>query len=188
MGMSRAARRLQTPAGFDDPLDMMLGCHRRIERQVEALKALRRQVEAHGVDAEASVAAERLLAWFDRAASHHHDDEELDLFPLLAQRITDLEASNRFEAFRGTLAADHRQLDAAWARLRRPIEGIAEGLARHIDARDLEDFAGKYAAHIHTEEIALHEFFERWLDEDDRRALGHAMAQRRRESTPPRRK
>ena len=182
--MRRSARHLEIPAGFDDPLEALLGCHRRIERQLQALKALRERIEAKGVDAEASVAAERLLAYFGRAASHHHDDEELDLFPLLAQRITDLEAANRFEAFRATLASHHRQLDAAWARLRRPLEGIADGLRRRLEARDVDDFSAAYSAHILAEEVALQDFFERWLDAGDREALGRAMAERRRGAQP----
>ena len=48
-----------TPAGFDDPLEMLLGCHRRIERQLETLKRLRAHVAAKGVDAEASIAAKK---------------------------------------------------------------------------------------------------------------------------------
>ena len=75
------------PAGFDDPLEMLLGCHRRIERQLETLKKLRVHVESRGVDAEASAAAQAVLTYFRKAAANHHADEEQDLFPLLADRV-----------------------------------------------------------------------------------------------------
>lgn len=178
--MGRTARHLETFAGFDDPLDTLLGCHRRIEKQLVELKRLRQRVDERGVDAEASVAAGQLLAYFDRAASHHHDDEEVDLFPLLAQRITDLDELGRFEAFRATLATDQRELDAAWGRLRRALQGIADGLRRRVVAQDVDDFAAAYAGHIVAEECALREYFDRWLDAADRELLARAMAERRR--------
>lgn len=177
--MGRTARHVESFAGFDDPLDTLLGCHRRIEKQLAELGRLRQRVDERGVDAEASVAAGQLLAYFDRAAPHHHDDEEVDLFPLLARRITDPEALGRFEAFRATLAADHRQLDAAWGRLRRALQGIADGLRRRIVASDVDDFAAAYASHIAAEERALRQYFERWLDAADREHLARAMAGRR---------
>jgi len=52
------------PAGFDDPLEMLFGCHRRIEKQLETLKRLRAHLKAKGIDAEASTAAEAVLRYF----------------------------------------------------------------------------------------------------------------------------
>jgi hemerythrin-like domain-containing protein len=167
------------PAGFDDPLEMLLGCHRRIEKQLETLKRLRAHVEARGVDAEASAAAQAVLRYFHSAAANHHADEEQDLFPLLQARIDDAGEQARFRAFRERLEADHRTLEAAWGRLRKPLEGIGEGLVRALPAADVQAFVDAYAHHILTEETTLKEFFDRWLHDGDRRALGHSMAARR---------
>jgi hemerythrin-like domain-containing protein len=179
--MRRAERPIlfDTPAGFDDPLEMLLGCHRRIEKQLETLKRLRAHVEAHGVDADASSAAQAILKYFVKAAPHHHADEEHDLMPLLEARIADPGEAARFRAFREAIESDHRKLESAWARLRRPLEGIAEGLARALPGPDVQEFVGAYSRHILLEEGTLKEFFERWLDEADRVALGRAMAARR---------
>jgi hemerythrin-like domain-containing protein len=165
--------------GFDDPLEMLLACHRRIEKQLETLQRLRARIDARGVDAEASGAAQSVLRYFSRSASDHHDDEEKDLFPLLERRITDHGEKSRFRAFRGALERDHREVERLWARLRKPLEGIAEGLARALPAGEVEAFAAAYARHILAEEAALQEFFNRWLDERDRGALGRAMSARR---------
>ena len=173
------------PAGFDDPLEMLLGCHRRIERQLETLKRLRAHVAGKGVDAEASVAAQSLLRYFMKAAMSHHEDEERDLFPLLDKRIDDAGEKARFDAFRAGVESDHRAVEAAWHRLRRPLEGIAEGLTRTLAEKDVKDFVEAYAHHIRTEERALQEFFNRWLDDADRAALGRSMAARR-SVAPPR--
>lgn len=179
--MGRAERPLlfDTPAGFDDPLAMLLGCHRRIEKQLATLSRLREHLAARGVDAEASLAAQAVLDYFVRAAPNHHHDEEIDLFPLIEARITDPGEAVRFRAFRDTLLKDHRELEAAWARIRKPLEGIAEGLVRHLPEPDVRAFVQAYAHHIVTEESALQEFFNRWLAENDRERLGRSMAARR---------
>jgi len=168
-----------TPAGFDEPLEMLTGCHRRIERQLETLKRLRAHVEARGIDAEATTAAQSILKYFGEAASNHLDDEEKDLFPMIEGRINDAGESLRFRAFRESLEADHRKLESAWARLRKPLEGISDGLTRALPADDVHAFAEAYAHHIAAEEKTLKEFMDRWLDDGDRQMLGRAMAARR---------
>jgi hemerythrin-like domain-containing protein len=190
MAISRSTRKSEraalfdTPAGFDDPLEMLLGCHRRIERQLETLKRLRAHIASRGVDAEASAAAQAILKYFLGAAPNHHADEEVDLFPLLEQRIKEAGDSARFRTFREQLEADHRELGSAWSRLRKPLEAIGEGLVRTLPEDDVNAFVSGYAHHIATEETALREFFDRWLDDADRETLGRAMAARR--STTPR--
>jgi hemerythrin-like domain-containing protein len=168
-----------TPAGFDEPLEMLQGCHRRIERQLETLKRLRAYIAEHGVDAEATSAAQAVLRYFAGAAPHHHADEEDDVFPMLAGRITDPGEAARFAAFRASLERDHQALEAAWARLKRPLEAIADGLSRTLAETEVHAFISAYAHHIVTEEANLIEFCNRWLDEDDRAQLGRAMAARR---------
>ena len=179
--MSRTSRHppFEAAAGFDDPLETLLGCHRRIQKQLASLKALAADLEDRGASAEASAAALVLLDYFSRAAAHHHMDEEGDLFPLLEARITDPEEQARFHAFRDTLREDHHGLEAAWGRLRRPLEAVADGHHRRLDGADVEAFAAAYARHIASEEQSLAAFFNRWLDEGDRAALGAAMAARR---------
>ena len=174
----------ETPAGFDEPLEMLLGCHRRIEKQLETLRRLRAHLETHAVDAQASIAAQNVLRYFTSAALNHHADEEQDLFPLLESRIDDGGEKARFAAFRARLEADHRTLESAWLRLKRPLEAIAEGLPRSLPPAEVQAFIDAYANHILTEENALKEFFDRWLGDDDRRTLGLAMAARRKVSPP----
>ena len=180
------AELFETPAGFDEPLEMLQGCHRRIERQLETLKRLRAHVAARGVDAEASAAAQAVLRYFASAAAHHHADEEHDLFPMLEARIVDAGEAARFRAFRESLVTDHRSLEAAWARLRKPLEAIGEGLLRTLAETDVHAFVAAYAHHILTEETNLIEFCNRWLTPEDREALGRSMAARRKVPPPSR--
>jgi len=179
--MKRTARPslFDATVGFDDPLEMLLACHRRIERQLDALERLQAHIAATGVDAEASVAAQAIVRYFAKAAEHHHDDEEKDLFPLLEQRIPAGEEKARFNALRERLEADHANVREMWTRLRKPLEAITEGLPRSLPAGDVRGFADAYRSHIAAEETALEDLFRRWIDERDRAALGRAMRDRR---------
>lgn len=174
----------ETTVGFDDPLEMLLACHRRIEKQLETLKRLRAHVDSRTVDAEASSAAQSVLRYFLKSATQHHEDEEKDLFPLLEKRITDSAERARFDALRAALEQDHREIEAHWARLKKPLEAIAEGLTRSLPAGDVHAFIAAYARHILVEEAAIQEFFERWLDAGDRVSLGRSMSARRTEPPP----
>jgi hemerythrin-like domain-containing protein len=168
-----------TVAAFDDPLEMLLTCHRRIEKQLQTLERLRAHLQTHGVDADASTAAQALLRYFTRSAVDHHADEESDLFPLLEARITQARERERFAALRESLQGEHREVEAQWARLRKPLEGIAEGLTRSLVEADVHAFVRTYAKHIRAEEAVFQEFFERWIGPEDRAALGVSMSARR---------
>jgi hemerythrin-like domain-containing protein len=167
-------------AAFDDPLEMLLLCHRRIEKQLATLERLRVHVKSHGVDADASLAAQNVLRYFTGAAVNHHEDEENDLFPLLERRISEPEAAGRFRALREMLESEHRLVESYWARLKRPLEGIADGFTRALPENEVRAFTEAYESHIRVEEEALQEFFGRWIDADDRAALGKSMSARRR--------
>ena len=136
------------------------------------------------MDAEASTAAQAVLRYFATSATHHHDDEEKDLFPLLEQRIADPGERARFDALRRELERDHREIESHWARLRKPLAAIAEGLTRNVPASEVHAFVAAYARHILAEESAIEEFFDRWLNEDDRQALGRSMSARRSSAAP----
>jgi hemerythrin-like domain-containing protein len=169
--------------GFDDPLEMLLACHRRIERQLETLERLLHHVQVHGVDADASLAAQQVLRYFVKAAEHHHEDEEKDVFPLLEARIPAGEEKARFNALRHRLESDHDAVRLQWSRLRKPLEAIGDGLQRSLAASEVREFVAAYRRHIAAEEEALTQLFDRWIDEKDRGALGRSMRARR--ATPP---
>jgi hemerythrin-like domain-containing protein len=168
-----------TPAGFDEPIAMWMGCHRRIEKQLKTLQKLAEHVSKHGVDAEATSAAEAVLRYFEKSAPHHHEDEDRDLFPLIARRITDAGERERFAALRAQLEADHKAMESAWTRIRRPLHGIAEGLQKPLSRTDVSAFHAIYATHIPLEEGAVPDLAKRYLAERDLEALGRAMAERR---------
>ncbi len=171
--------RIDAPAGYDDPVGMLLGCHRRIEKKLATLKALATQLAAKGIDAEATAEAQAMLRYFDAPAAYHHDDEEIDLLPLLETRIADAAERKRLRDLAERLREDHREIERIWSRLKRPLESIAEGFMRALPDTDLQAFITLYKRHIEAEETVIVPLAARWITQDDLAALGRAMAARR---------
>jgi hemerythrin-like domain-containing protein len=168
-----------TPAGFDDPVAMWMGCHRRIEKQLKTLARLPAHLADKGVDAEASNAAQAILRYFEKSAPHHHEDEDRDIFPLLEKRITDAAELARFRELVARLHSEHERMSAGWARLRKPLQGIADGIARPLDPADVESFRAIYETHIPSEDGAIPALARRYLTAADLEGLGRSMAARR---------
>lgn len=168
-----------TPAMGEDPIESMLGFHRRIERNLAALGRVAGEVEARGVDAQASAGAAVLVRFFGVLLPLHHADEEHDLVPLLQRRIAFADEREHFHALRQRLEADHRELRDAWRQLRAPLNAIGEGVSRRVPMDLVQYFRAMESLHISAEEGALHRWALRWLLPADRRLLARRMAERR---------
>jgi hypothetical protein len=75
-------------------------------------------------------------------------------------------------------------MQACWSKLRKTLEGIADGLPKSLPAKDVEEFRALYARHIPAEEAEIPELAVRYLSSDDVETLGRAMAARRGVSYP----
>lgn len=168
-----------TPAGFDDPIGMWMGCHRRIEKQLRTLVMLPAHLSEKGVDPDATSAAQAILNYFEKAAAHHHEDEDLDLFPLLEARITDRGELSRFRDLRARLEVEHELMKPSWSKIRKPLQGIADGIAKTLVVADVEAFRALYVEHIPAEEQAVTDLARRYLKAADLETLGKSMAARR---------
>lgn len=159
---------------FDDPLEMLLACHGRIQRQCETLIKLLAHLPTHGCDTQAQQAARAILRYFDTAGRHHHADEELDLFPRLL-------ASSSIEAHAlvARLLREHLEIEAAWPRLRINLIEIEAGKANTLDARVAEHFIDLYHRHITLENAQLLPLAQALLTAEQLAALGASMATRR---------
>ena len=168
-----------TPAGFDDPLAALSACHRRIEKQMATLARLQKHVVMSGYDDDARLATAAILRYFVDAAPHHHADEEEDLFPKVL-RAAELYA-DRALAFDlvSHLLVDHRNMEAAWARVRAALEALQSGAKAELDSQVCEDFARSYTGHIEREDKQLFPLAARLLSNAELEALGTAMARRR---------
>jgi len=70
-------------------------------------------------------------------------------------------------------------MDRAWKSLRRPLEGIAEGMSRTLPTDLMQYFRFLHAGHIALEESSFHLEAARALTAADRAALGRGMVARR---------
>lgn len=171
--MSKAFPGFGNPAaGFDEPFAMLAACHERIEAMLRILERLPAHFAGQGADGEARSAAQRVLRYFDEAGPRHHADEEADLFPVLtAQGL----CADLLPAIRN----QHRDMEQAYAQLRPALVELAAGR----DAAWPEDAAARFCAlygeHMRIENAQLLPTAEAALSEGEKRALGEAMAARR---------
>jgi len=163
-----------TAPTFDDPLEMLRACHGRIEAQCFTLTRLSEHLSKHGCDEQAVQAARAIVRYFDTAGQHHHQDEELDLFPRLIathdQMVTSLITR---------LLQEHQQMEAAWNNLRPLLLAIAEDHKASLDIHIAQHFVDIYATHIETENGTLLPLAQTLLNAEQLQAIGLNMAVRR---------
>ncbi len=100
-------------AGFDEPFDLLAGCHDRVRRSLQLLRRLVDHVRDKGVDADARSAATDVLRYFDVAAPQHHLDEERHVLPVL-----EASGDGALMAAARRLRNDHDAMAAQWKTLR----------------------------------------------------------------------
>ncbi len=165
---------LASAPGFDDPLEMLRACHGRIQAQCAMLSRLVEHLATQGCDAQASQAARAILRYFDTAGHHHHQDEEVDLFPALLATHDTTAAS-----LVSRLIGEHKKMEAAWQALRPQLVDIAEDVSGELDENVVAHFCGLYAEHIAVENGELLPLATSLLGAEQQERLGHAMAVRR---------
>jgi hemerythrin-like domain-containing protein len=172
----------RTPAaGFDQPIALWLACHDRVRRMTGLLERLREHVANMGADDAARVTATTIRRYFTEAAPRHHQDEEIDLFPLL-RRCLPHKAPDRaaeVDAAIARLEADHVALGKVWERLLPMLEAIERGEAAALSADDVRTFADGYRGHCEVEDTVIADALRLCMTGADLDALGQAMAERR---------
>lgn len=167
---------------FANPIGLLSDCHRRIERFLQILLTVATQAGGGALDAEHRRALEAGLRYFREAAPKHIADEEEDLFPRLRQHRSAHTAPvfadiDRLEAEHKTADAWHRQVDQFGERW------LSDNFLPPEEAAQLKDLltslSGLYQAHIRLEEDRVFPAARGRLAEEELRAMGHRMAQRR---------
>jgi pyridoxamine 5'-phosphate oxidase len=166
-------------AAIEDPVESLLGFHRRIERQLAALCRLPVHLEVHGVDPAASASAAAIAAFFTHLVPLHHADEERDLLPLLEHRLADAAERDSLRYLRQRLEGDHRDMDEAWRRIRRPLEAIGEGIHRKLPESVVHYFRALHSVHITSEEAGIHALAARRFRPEDHATLARRVIARR---------
>jgi hemerythrin-like domain-containing protein len=165
-------------AGMEAPLEMLSACHGRVESQCRTLQRLAVHVAVHGADVQAQTAAANVMRYFDTAGRHHHQDEEVDLFPALLEAMAGSDAVCIRDLTRA-LSADHRALEALWHPLRAVLAQVATGISATLDIGKVKAFSEAYAEHIKREEEDLLPMAGRLLGDMELSRVGKAMRERR---------
>lgn len=162
---------------FTHALGLLGACHRRIEGFNDLLLRLPVHLESHGADTEAAQAAERILKYFDSAAQHHHEDEEIDLFPRVRAAATQ-QGNHEILEILDVLLAQHREMGAAWQDLRARLLELTQGRLADV-ALPIERFVSLYRQHIPLEDNLLLPYATKMLTPEQIEMLGETMAARR---------
>jgi hemerythrin-like domain-containing protein len=164
-----------SPARFDDPVEFI---HREHDRQIVVLGAIERLADEPAADDSRETAA-YALGYLERELPLHVEDEERDLFPRLAQRVT---ADDGFDDILAALQGEHEADDAYCRALMADLHRLAEGelpadpLAFAHQARA---FVGFQRRHLAWENSVLLPLARRRLEASDLAELRRAMAARR---------
>ena len=170
---------LITPApSFNQPLDLLSACHRKIRGFTETLLKLPAHLLQKGTDTEARQAATGILKYFDTAGQNHHEDEEQNLFPML-QETAAQQGNSEILALLEDLLAQHSDMNQAWIDLRPYLLALSQGETININQMPAQHFAALYNKHIPLEENFLLPYAERALNPSQLEVLGRAMATRR---------
>lgn len=172
----------RTPAaGFDQPLELWLACHDRVRRMTGLLERLAQHVADKGADDAAKVTATSIRRYFDEAAPRHHEDEEVNLFPLLRLRLPEKAPADEkaVSAALERLETDHVELGKLWQEIRQLLQAIESGEAAPLERAAAKRFADGYRRHCEIEDTVIAEALKRCLTAEDLDAVGLAMAERR---------
>jgi hemerythrin-like domain-containing protein len=168
----------QTEPGCDDPVGLMMACHRRIERFLQTLRFAARQCGGRPLSEEERDAVKRSLLYFREAAPNHAADEEEDLFPALLSELPDVAVRvERLETEHKRAQALHAHVDRLGERWVREGHLNEEELASFREAT--EELEALYTEHIHVEEDEVFPHASSALGAEQLEAIGRRMAARR---------
>ena len=167
---------------FDQPIDLLMDCHRRVEHFLEVLCQVATQREGGPLDEEYRRALETALNYFLQAAPRHTADEEESLFPRMmasqdprAQEV--LQIINRLEADHAKAGPIHDRIDElGW-------QWLAEDRLSQNESAELieitQSLRETYLEHIRFEDEVVFPAAAKALDATSLIAVGKEMKERR---------
>ena len=137
------------PAARDEPLASFSQCHAGITRQLAQLAALPALLEPA---AQARRIARDTVAFFRGAVHEHHAEEEQELFPAVLSSATRGPEREQVQVMVERLVAEHRLIEAMWARLEPGLKAVGKGLDAEVDAAAVQRLVDTYGGHARYEE------------------------------------
>ncbi len=169
---------------FEQPLELLSDCHRRVESFLRALIIVAEQAKGGTLDARQREALETALRYFREAAPKHTADEEESLFPRMralgdAAREA-LAKIDALEADHVTAKRDHdvvEQLGQKWLR-----NGSLHADAMQELTATLRNLHSIYEKHIAIEDNEVFPLAKKVVSAEELAEVGKEMAARRGQS------
>ena len=167
---------------FQQPLELLSDCHRRVESFLRTLIAVTEQAHGGELNSQQREALETALRYFREAAPKHTADEEESLFPRMRE-LGDSAARdalakiNMLEADHQIAKVKHDRVEALGKKwLAAGLLSSEEVSSLHVDLRDLQTI---YERHIAIEDNDIFPLAAKILDAKTLHAVGREMAGRR---------
>jgi hemerythrin-like domain-containing protein len=163
------------------PVDDFSQCHVGILAHLQALDELPGLLAAA---ARARSQASTLRGFFEHAVLEHHQQEEEDLFPAVLASAHQGAERELVQAMVLRLTTEHRQIEAAWARLDPALKAAAKGQASQLAAADVHALVEHYQTHAGYEEAHFLPLAKTILGRDDHHMAALGLSLHMRQALP----
>jgi hemerythrin-like domain-containing protein len=170
----------QSPAvGYDEPFEMLIVCHERVQRMLDLLDRARMHALTKGCDANLNSAFTDVMRYFDLAAPQHHLDEELHVFPIVLAK-----GNQSQKELVAVLIQDHETMAHLWQSVRSILSEVLQTprdlpVFSHRDNAMIDDFRNAYAKHISNEELSIYPASTEYMTQNDFASMSEEMKVRR---------
>jgi hemerythrin-like domain-containing protein len=170
----------QSPAvGCDEPFEMLIACHERVQRMLDLLERARMHALTKGCDANLNSAFTDVMRYFDLAAPQHHLDEELHVFPIVLAK-----GNQSQKELVAVLIQDHETMAHLWQSVRSILSEVLQTprdlpVFSHRDNALIVDFRNAYAKHISNEELSIYPASTEYMTQNDFASMSEEMKVRR---------
>ena len=168
----------ETLPGFDHPLALLRACHTKILAHCDLLEQLIADQGSTGKETEIRSTARQVMTYFSTSARLHHQDEEIDLFPLLTRQ------SLKLADLVYALKQEHLELDTLWQSIAADLKQLQDVTDHGALADRVHAFCELNRRHARRENMEFLPRAESILSSQQLKDVGAAMAARRGVSYP----
>lgn len=166
-------------SGFDDPIGMLIDCHRRIERFLNILVVVADRARGRALNSEETEAVQAAVHYFNVGGQRHNADEEQSLFPRLRVKCSaeEIEKLSGLESDHQVANELHQAVEVLYAEWIRD-RGLDSGKQQQLSSATAQ-LKGLYEEHIRTEESQVFPYAKAALSGDTVAAIGKEFEARR---------
>ena len=165
-------------AAFEQPLELLLSCHKKITHFSAALYKIVLAVQQEGWNDNYALSADQIRRYFNIAGVEHHLDEEQHLFPaILALPDKNPGKKTEISTLIQRMIAEHGETDAQWHLLDTMLAQRSE------DFITLEKLSRQFKAEMHEhariENKIIFPYATQHISAAEFKTMGLAIAHRR---------